>query len=212
MNFWIGYTPKYPKAFEVCKASLEQYGIKCYQVPSYYEPNVNTPFTRSRFLVPYLDKLVSDNRWVVYCDDDFLFLDDPQQLAKDLLIWKDIYCVKHPTYNSSVKRKSMGKQVNYPMKNWSSFMIMNKYSLEYDLDIFKHSLQDLHRFEWIPLKDICIGELLIIWNWLVGEYEENVDNLKALHYTLGGPWYGKKAHSSSYNKIWLDYAKSIIKK
>ena len=206
MNFWIGYTAKYPQAFETCKASLEQFGINCYQLPSYFDPNVNTPFSRSRFLVPHLDRIVSSNTWVGYCDDDFLFLENPEKLIVDFLSWKEIYCVKHPTYKSNVKKKGSGKQVNYPMKNWSSLMFFNKDVETIEFDPFKSPIRELHRFDWVLMKDDCIGEIPIEWNWLVGEYEEGRKDLKALHYTLGGPWYGKKAHKSEYNKLWVEFS------
>ena len=208
MNFWIGYTSRHPYAFEVCKASLERFGINCYQVPSYFEPNVNTPFTRTRFLVPYLDKIVSSNQWVAYVDDDFLFLEDPNKLLDTVEQMITVYCCKHPTYTSKVKKKSMGKQINYPMKNWSSFMIFNKEMNNPEPPVFNETLQHLHRFDWVLLKDQCIGDMPIEWNWLVGEYEEDKD-VKALHYTLGGPWYKKKQHKSNYNDIWIEHAKSF---
>ena len=41
--------------------------------------------------------------------------------------------------------------------------------------------------------DDAIGELDKTWNWLVGEYDDEMASLNgppsAIHYTNGGPWF-----------------------
>ena len=34
-----------------------------------------------------------------------------------------------------------------------------------------------------------IGELSVKWNWLVGEYDNPTEDIKVLHWTLGGPYF-----------------------
>jgi hypothetical protein len=64
----------------------------------------------------------------------------------------------------------------------------------------------LHRFQW--LKDSNIGSLDIGWNYLEGWYPPNYDNLKAIHYTLGGPWFEHK-RDCDFAELWLAEAQSI---
>jgi hypothetical protein len=56
----------------------------------------------------------------------------------------------------------------------------------------------LHRFQW--LDDADIGSLSVKWNYLVGIYPRNYPDLHALHYTLGGPWFGTEC---DFAKEWL---------
>jgi hypothetical protein len=77
----------------------------------------------------------------------------------------------------------------------------NKGLFDSDVDVFNSPLSYLHSFQWVD--DEHIGSIDLRWNWLVGEYEEDRTDIKALHYTLGGPWY-PNAYTSNYNKKWLD--------
>ena len=94
------------------------------------------------------------------------------------------------------------KQVNYPKKNLSSFMIFNKNKCNLTFEeVFSLPLSALHQFKWCNEEDI--GEIPLEWNWLVGDYEPR-EYAKGYHYTLGGPWYGDQQYESPMNKIWLD--------
>jgi len=207
INFWNGYTPTYTRPSEVCRYSLEKFYVNVKNVPVYYEDRTSNPFSRTRFLTPALDKVYSDSQWVLFSDDDFLFLDNPLNLIlqDNLDNSKAVYVCKHPEYKSIVSTKMDGqKQVNYPKKNWSSFMIFNKdvCSLTFE-DVFSMELSDLHQFKWCDEDEI--GDIPLEWNWLVGDYETRY-NAKAYHYTLGGPWYDEPFYSPM-NKIWLDMEK-----
>jgi len=57
----------------------------------------------------------------------------------------------------------------------------------------------LHRFQW--LDDSEIGNLDIGWNYLEGWYPPAYDKLKAVHYTLGGPWFEHKK-DCDFEKEW----------
>ena len=62
--------------------------------------------------------------WAVFCDCDFIFLEDISKLIKNLDNSKAIYCVKHD-YTPKEKHKMDGqKQTIYPRKNWSSFIFL----------------------------------------------------------------------------------------
>jgi|TARA_B100001758_G_scaffold243779_1_gene254049 hypothetical protein len=202
-TFWIGQTPNWPRPSEVCRYSLERFGVDVKNIPIYYGDNVSNPFSRTRFLTPVIDKVFSNSQWSLFSDDDFLFQDNPLDLIDNLDDSKAVYVCKHPEYTSKVQTKMDGqKQVNYPKKNWSSFMIFNKNKCNLTFEeVFSLPLSALHQFKWCNEEDI--GEIPLEWNWLVGDYEPRED-AKGYHYTLGGPWYGDQQYESPMNKIWLD--------
>ena len=206
INFWIGHTPKHVIASEVCAQVLfDKYKFPVYRHAAYFkDKNTTNPFSRTRFTTPLLDDDISDSDWVFYCDDDFLFLNDPRVLLRELDDSKKVYVCKHD-YTPKTETKLDGEiQNTYERKNWSSFMIFNKRKFDLKMsDIFEMSLMDLHQFRWCDDKEI--GEIHKSWNWLVGEYEEDPTSLNALHYTLGGPWYEEQAYQSKYNDLWLEY-------
>ena len=86
-NIYIGWDTKQDIAYEVCKYSL----LKTSSVPIVVkplkltelrskqlytrpiDPLSSTEFTFSRFLVPYLNNYTG---WAVFCDCDFLWVDD----------------------------------------------------------------------------------------------------------------------------------------
>jgi len=206
INFWVGYTVENPIVHEICKFSLEEFDINVMPTPGYVEKNTTNPFSRTRFVTPLVDAGFSDSDWVFFSDDDFVFLDNPMQLIDTLDDSKVVYVCKHPRYTSKAEIKMDGKkQNNYMRKNWSSFMIFNKKKFPLSIkDIFAMQLKDLHQFIWCNENDI--GEIPLEWNWLVGEYAEGNENVKGLHYTLGGPWY-KVPYPSHYNQKWKDFKK-----
>jgi hypothetical protein len=67
----------------------------------------------------------------------------------------------------------------------------------------------LHRFSWVP--DAEIGNLDKGWNYLEGWYAPYYDKLKAVHYTLGGPWFENK-QECDFAEEWLtEYAHMNVK-
>ena len=58
----------------------------------------------------------------------------------------------------------------------------------------------LHRMQWA--QDDEIGEIDKSYNYLVGYYDDN--NIKALHFTDGGPWYDNYKNVEHADK-WLNY-------
>ena len=205
INFFVGYDSKEDIAYRICKYSLIKRASSNVKVTSLkldeltaknlytriVDPLASTQFTYSRFLVPYL---MNYNGWAVFCDCDFVFLEDVNILFKNLDKSKAVYCVQHD-YTPKEKHKMDGqKQTIYPRKNWSSFMIFNcshpsTKSLTIET-VNKESGAYLHQFKWC--KDDEIGSLDERWNWLEG-WTSNHNNSKpfAIHYTRGGPWFSE---------------------
>ena len=203
INFFIGYDAKEDIAYRVCKYSLLKRSSKKVNVISLkldeliskklytrtVDPLASTQFTYSRFLVP---KLMNYEGWAVFCDCDFIFLDDVTNLMKDLDNDKAVYCVQHD-YTPKEKHKMDGqKQSIYPRKNWSSFIVFNcSHPSTKNLSVETVNSETgayLHQFKWC--KDEEIGSLDERWNWLEG-WTSNHNNSKpfAVHYTRGGPWF-----------------------
>jgi hypothetical protein len=104
---------------------------------------------------------------------------------------KAVYVVKHD-YSPKNKIKFLNQvQYQYPRKNWSSVVLWNcshpsNKAVTPDY-VNTATAMELHRFKW--LKDDEIGELDVRWNWLVGEYSNPPNDVKNVHWTVGGPYF-----------------------
>ena len=146
---------------------------------------------------------------VLFCDSDFVFTTDVEELFAQADDRYAIMCVKHD-YTPKNTRKMDGKvQLQYPRKNWSSCMLFNAGHEKNKIltpDLLNHQTAlYLHRMQW--LEDDLIGELSCEWNWLAGWYEEPADGTpKAIHYTEGGPWFDD-CRDCEYADVWNQYHK-----
>jgi hypothetical protein len=202
-------------AFDVCKKSIEKYNkdIEVIKVVRQELIDQNlfwrkdksgvTEFTYTRFLVPYLNHY---DGWALFCDSDFLWTCDVNEVFEKYADDKyAVCCVKHNYKNCHGKTKMDGRpQEFYPRKNWSSLMLYNcAHPSTKNLTLENVSTQTpawLHRMQWA--KDEEVGEIDKSYNYLVGYYDDN--NIKALHYTDGGPWH-PGYENVEHGKLWLDY-------
>lgn len=224
MRIFIGWDPREKDAYDVCKYSLQKNSsiqlritalkkeVLCSQ--GLYKRDLkeasSTDFTFTRFFVPFLCDFQG---WALYVDCDFLFTKD---IAKLIPFMKDKYaliCVKHNYAPKNTVKMDGQKQVAYPRKNWSSFVLWNcthPANRVLDLEMLNHSsFQFLHRFSW--LNDEQIGEIPAEWNWLVGEYKPSKNLPAALHYTNGGPWF-QNCVDVDYATEWLQAFMEMKKK
>ena len=95
LSCFIGYDSKEDIAYRVCKYSLLKrstievniFSLKLDELiaKKYYnrtiDPLASTQFTYSRFLVP---ALMNFQGWAIFCDCDFIFLDDISKLLQNL--------------------------------------------------------------------------------------------------------------------------------
>ena len=225
INFFIGYDSKEDIAYRVCKYSLLKRASSKINVTSLkldeliaknlytrtVDPLASTQFTYSRFLVPFL---MNFEGWAVFCDCDFIFLEDISNLTKNLDKSKAVYCVKHD-YTPKEKHKMDGKkQTIYPRKNWSSFIVFNcSHSSTKNLTIEKVNSESgafLHQFKWC--KDEEIGTLDERWNWLEGWTSNHNDKKPyAVHFTRGGPWF-PEWEDVEFATEWLDERDEYLSK
>ena len=217
LNVFIGYDSKHPTVSEVCAYSLSRrssipviiHFLKLndliasgvYSRP--FDPLASTEFTYSRFLTPYLSGYEGI---ALFCDNDFLWMDDIAKLLSSANENYPLSCVQQ-IHSPPEKIKMEGQvQTLYPRKNWSSLMLFNcnhRLNRKLDLDMVNNqSGSYLHQMQWLP--EDMIGSLEKRWNWLEGSCPAvNVNKLGAIHFTRGGPWLEQWQHidfASYWNK------------
>lgn len=210
MKVYIGYDPKESIAYDVCVYSIVKRSkatiVKLYSkdIPEYSrnlgEPQ-STDFTFTRFLVPYLSGFEG---YSLFCDCDFLFLEDPHELMKYADPDIAVSVVQHPNYlPNDPKKMDNIDQNTYERKNWSSLMLFNnshpdlrKLTPDF-INQGEYTGLELHQFWWLP--DAAIGSIPLDWNCLDGYY--HLERPKAIHYTDGGPWF-KGKETTQYSRLW----------
>jgi lipopolysaccharide biosynthesis glycosyltransferase len=214
MKVFVGYDPKEDIAYRVCRYSISKHNPSTTVFPIiqqelrnlglYYrdfDPLSSTEFSFTRFLVPHLSK---HSGWALFCDCDFVWLDDVQKLFNLCDDRYAVMVVKHDHRPQNLIKMDGKIQSCYPRKNWSSMVLWNcehesnkKLSIKY---INEKPGSYLHQFNWLSDKEI--GQIPVEWNWLVGW--NSGSNPKALHYTEGGPWF-ENYKDCEYNYIWNQY-------
>lgn len=206
-HVWIGYDPSQHVSFEVLKYSLEKHASEPVLVRPIDaekidfsrgdDPLASTPFTYTRFLVPWLEDYEGT---ALFMDSDMLALGDITELFHEDLDGLALRVRQHD-YNPTDTVKMGGKtQTQYPRKNWSSLMLMNcselgawsKEAVETESGAW------LHRFEAIP--DEKVGDLSEEWNVL----DHMTGPTKLLHYTSGGPWL-PGCENADHADLWHEY-------
>jgi hypothetical protein len=215
LNVYIGFDAAETVAYHVLSQSLLEHAsgplritpLVKRQVANVYRrtrgPLESTDFSLTRFLVPYLSDY---HGFSLFLDCDMLVQSDPYELLLYGLAHpeKAVQVVQHD-YTPTTTTKFLNQpQTTYPRKNWSSVMLFNNARLKQMTPDYLNTATPLalHRFEWVP--DAQIGALPLEWNWLVGEYEPNVD-AKLLHYTLGTPCFKTYQHGPEAQRWFQAY-------
>lgn len=213
---YVGYDRREDIAYQVCRQSLiRNASLPVNVVPLIQDdlrarglytrgvdPLASTDFTYTRFFVPFL---TGYRGWALFCDCDFLWIEDISallELADDRFA---VLCVHHdhrPTERSKMDGQT---QTVYPRKNWSSLVLFNcgheaNGALTPEL-VNRETGKYLHRFGW--LDDSLIGQIPERWNWLEGWNEMPEHGTPAaVHYTRGGPWFDDWK-DVDYADLWL---------
>jgi Glycosyl transferase family 8 len=207
-RIFIGYDPTQQIAYDVLCYSLEKHAkepieinaIDADKLPEFnrpVDPLASTPFTYTRFLVPWL---CGYQGTALFMDSDMLALGDISELFHLPMDGLALRVRKHD-YRPDETVKMGGKvQTQYPRKNWSSLMLMNCAELEVWTKeaVETQSGAWLHRFE--PIPDEKIGDISEEWNVL----DEMTGPTKLLHYTSGGPWLPGCEHAA-HADLWHEY-------
>jgi cytidyltransferase-like protein len=221
---YVGWDSREDIAYKVCEYSIRNHNknVKVFPIKQHEviqnnlywrEPDKfsSTEFTFTRFLVPYLSNYQG---WAIFTDCDFLFLDDVKKVFDQADEKYAVMVVKHDYYPAEVQKMDGALQRNYPRKNWSSFILWNcGHELNRSVDlkmVNEESGKYLHRFSWLP--DHAIGSLSVEWNWLTDWYKQPKDGYpKALHYTLGGPWF-KNYKTCDYSELWMTAYDAVVER
>ena len=232
---YIGYDKREHLAAEVCRWSIARHSpdqdvrmLKLsdpdveavFKRPYYLEEGqffdvrsaapFSTEFSFSRFLVPYLSQYEG---WHLFVDADFLFrapLEPLFELADD----KYAVMVVHHKYRPPETVKMDGVvQTRYKRKNWSSLVLWNcshPANAVITPDYVAHANGlSLHGFRW--LKDEEIGAIPVEWNYLIGHNTAaQCPNPRAVHFTLGGPWFGAKYDGVEYADEWKQASAAYV--
>jgi len=167
------------------------------------DPLASTDFTYTRFFVPYL---TGYRGWALFCDCDFLWMDDVSDLIKLVDDSFAVMCVHHDHRPTETSKMDGQEQTVYPRKNWSSLVLFNcgheaNAVLTPDL-ANRETGKYLHRFGWPD--DALIDEIPERWNWLEGWNEMPGSGAPAaIHYTRGGPWFDDWK-DVDYADLWLN--------
>lgn len=219
---YIGWDSREVIAADVCEMSIYENAsrpvaismIKQFQLreAGIYNRDVDaqssTEFTFTRFLVPHLNHYQG---WAVFCDCDFLWTGDIQELLAKADDRYAVMVVKHDYRPTNTVKMDGKQQEYYPRKNWSSMILWNcghpaNRALTPEV-VNSQTGAYLHRFQW--LDDSLIGEIEPTWNWLVNWYHEPWDGKpKAIHYTEGGPWFSGY-ENCDYSWLWKQYERKV---
>lgn len=215
----IGYDPREHEAYEVCRASLMAHAKRdgvnviklelgdlrlsgLYDRPyrvdeagQMWDERDKRPFSVqfsfSRFLVPHLVRKGP----ALFVDCDFLFRRDVAELFDLFDPSYAVQVVKHDHRPAGTVKMDGISQSTYNRKNWSSCMLWNTgHHAHLGLTVEAVNTwagRDLHAFKW--LSDCYIGSLPEAWNWLADASpttpDGRADDIAAIHYTTGGPWF-----------------------
>lgn len=217
MHVFVGWDPREKLAADVCKytilkhsrsskvhmlrqSTLREQGYfnrEFFMDGNQYVDKIDkkpfsTQFSFTRFLTPIIARDLGLRGWVAFCDLDFVFTTDIDDILSEVDDKYAVMCVKHDFQPEPQLKMDDMKQEPYPRKNWSSFMLFNlehpaNNSLTKEMvNTMKGS--ELHRFCW--LQDDEIGALNPDWNTLAlkNEGHDRMPPKGAVHYTWGMPF------------------------
>lgn len=144
-----------------------------------------TPFTFSRFLVPWLCDFEG---WALFLDIDILLLDDVSKLFE----------VADDRYSVMVSKN----RIEY---EWASVMLFNCAKNKILTPEYCETANGLHSIKWCDPSEI--GELPSEWNHLVG-YDKPRNDAKLVHYTQGVPCF-PETEDSEHAGIWHQVQQGI---
>ena len=188
-RIFIGYDHRQPISYNVLQSSI----IRRTTEPVSISPLILntlpitrqglTPFTFSRFMVPYL---CNYEGWALFLDIDMLVLSDISELFK---------CADDK-YSVMVSK-------NEHKFEWASAILFNCSKCKELTPDYVQTAKGLHSISW--LKDEQIGDLPREWNHLVG-YDKKRPDAKLAHYTQGIPAF-PETETSEYANEWMEEAK-----
>lgn len=195
IRIFIGYDERQPISYTaLCKSIIDntQQPFSITPLIKRTLPDVQgnrvalTPFTFSRFLVPWL------------CDftGHALFLDIDMMVRSDI---GQIWNMRNDKYAIHVSKNVMKFER-------ASLMLFNCAKCDHLTPQFVEMANNLHSIGFVP--DGQVGDLPPEWNHLVG-YDEPRDDAKLVHFTQGVPIF-PETKDSEYGPEWRRYAQESV--
>lgn len=147
-----------------------------------------TPFTFSRFLVPYL---CDYKGWALFLDIDMILLDDITKL-----------------FSVADEEKAVLVSKNEKKFEWASAILFNcgHEANKILKPEYIEQANGLHQIKW--LDENLIGDIPPEWNHLVG-YDQPRTDAKLIHFTQGVPVF-KETAGCEYSGEWNDIMKFSV--
>lgn len=174
LRIFIGYDPRQPIAFNVLAQSIYRRSSKPLSITPLIIEQLPidrvglTPFTYSRFLVPWLCDYQGP---ALFLDIDMLVLDDINKLFEKFDARYALQIVKHQDELAFERASVM-------LFNCDKCRILTPHFIN------DRENKGLHAINWVKSQEI--GELPAEWNHLIG-YNAKRDDAKLVHYTQGIP-------------------------
>lgn len=143
-----------------------------------------TPFTYSRFLVPWLNGFQG---WALFLDTDYLCLGD---IAELFALCDDRYAVM---VSKNVKKFEWASMIMFNCGHPANRLLTPDYIEDPQRCYSPHSI------DWLP--EELVGDLPREWNHLVG-YDPPRPDAKLVHYTQGMPVF-EETSGSEYTQHWV---------
>lgn len=190
LRIFIGFDHRQPIAFTTLQYSLMKHASQPISITPLILSTLPidrqglTPFTFSRFLVPWLCDFEGI---AVFLDADILALDDITQITQ----WLD------PENDVAVSQNMLRFE-------WSSVMVFNCARCRILAPDYIQSSKSLHSMTWAA----SIGSLPARWNHLVG-YDQPNSDVSLVHFTQGLPCF-PETHNSEHGESWRLHAREAM--
>lgn len=170
LRIFIGYDQRQPVAYNVLQQSILRHSSKPVAITPLVLGQLPlkrqglTPFTFSRFLVPYL---CNYQGWGLFLDIDMLLRDDVSKL----------FDMANDNYAVMVSKNKLQFE-------WASAILFNCEKNKKLTPEYVETADKLHHISW--LEESEVGCFPSEWNHLVG-YDKPRDDAKLIHYTQAVP-------------------------
>lgn len=192
LRIFIGWDPRQPVSYHTLAHSIIANSSRPVAITPLVQPTLKTvragltPFTWSRFLVPWL---CGYRDWALFLDVDMMVRGDIADLFDLADVTKTVMVSKNPL-----------------KFEWASAMLFNCEACRVLSPKYVETGEGLHKITWAHPDQI--GDLPPEWNHLVG-YDAPRDDAKLVHFTQGIPAFVETV-DSEYADEWRHVARAAF--
>jgi hypothetical protein len=189
LRIYIGYDHRQAVSYNVLQFSIFRRASKPVAITPLFLPTLPmtrtglTPFTFSRFLVPWLSGFQG---WAMFLDIDYLCRAD---IAELFALTDDRYAVM---VSKNEKKFEWASMILFNCGHPANRILMPHYVED------PKQCRSPHTIDWLPSE--LVGDLPREWNHLVG-YDAPRSDAKLVHYTQGMPIF-EETKGSEYAEEW----------